>query len=373
MKKTMLGFTLFVLVVFLHAACVNTVGPRKGEWDFKLKKVWEIDKAGDQVLGHPFSLTATEDGYLYVFDPTNRVNYIFDQDGSFVSAFGKQGQGSGEIQGQGKIHYVDGQVYIPAANGIHVFTRDGDYLKTVGKDDSLMDLRIFLSEEEIISAPQTAVFLPGGKGRITRKNILTGEEAEIAGFSLEDWGIAQSRGQAVDIIAIGFSPLMILGYAENRLYWGMNSSYRIHVTDLNGNKINTFSLNRKSRKVSAQLKRKFFAKPNLSHELTDRIAESMPDEISFFHRIEVHGGLIYVFVPDVDLDSQSARLKQIDIFSSEGEYLYRANIRFEENRNHLFSPLHNLVFQEGHLYAVLTDEEISPRIAKYEIAIPNGN
>ena len=40
---------------------------------------------------------------------------------------------------------------------------------------------------------------------------------------------------------------------------------------------------------------------------------------------------------------------------------------------HLFSPLNNLVFQGGYLYAVLTDEDLNPRIAKYEIALPEWN
>jgi hypothetical protein len=73
------------------------------------------------------------------------------------------------------------------------------------------------------------------------------------------------------------------------------------------------------------------------------------------------------------MENKKAKLKQIDIFSPEGEYLYRAHIDFEKNRQHLFSPLHNLVIQNGYLYAVLLDEEYNARVAKYEIALPNVN
>ena len=373
MKKMNLAFILFLLIAFLQAAVVNPDKPLKGGWDFKLKKVWEIDRAGDDFLGRPFSLTATEDGTLYVYDTANHTNYIFDKDGNLIRAFARRGQGPGEIIGQELIHYVDGKVYIPAQNGINLFTKDGVYIQTVKQEGRSLDPLFFINKDEIISAPKTAVFLPDGKGKIIRKNIKTGDETVISGFSIQDWGMAQSGERVVDIIAIGFSPLMILGYAENRLYWGMNTSYRINVTDLNGKKINTFSVKRRSKKVSDKFKKKYFESPNLPEGMANRIAESLPNKISFFHRIEVHNGLVYVFVPDVDLNSKTAKLKQIDIFSPEGEYLYRAYIKFGKNRRHLFSPLNNLVIQNGYLYAVLTDEEYNVLISKYKIALPNGN
>jgi hypothetical protein len=372
MKKMRLEFALFLLVAFFQTPVVNPDKPLRGDWDFKLEKVWEVDRAGDDVLGRPFSLAATEDGILYVYDTASQINYIFDKDGNFVRTFARSGQGPGEVMGRELIHLVNGKVYIPARNGIQVFTKDGEYVQTLKQEGSSLDPRIFLNEDEIISAPKTAVFLPDGKGEIIQKNIKTGKETVISEFSLQDWGMAQSRGQQVDIISIGFSPLMILGYAENRLYWGMNTSYMINVTDLSGKKISTFSVKRKSRKVSDNFKKKYFDAPNLPPEMLTQIADSFPNEISFFHRIEVHNGLVYVFVPDVDMEKKRAKLKQIDIFSPEGEYLYRAHIKFEKNRQHLFSPFNSLVIQNRYLYAVLVDEEYNARVAKYEIALPNG-
>jgi hypothetical protein len=109
-----------------------------------------------------------------------------------------------------------------------------------------------------------------------------------------------------------------------------------------------------------------------SLQVMGSIISPRTESISNFHRIEVHNGLVYVFVPDVDLESKMAKLKQIDIFSPEGEYLYRAYIKFEKNRHPLFSPLNNLIIQNRHLYAVLMDEKDNVRVAKYEIALPIG-
>jgi hypothetical protein len=81
-KKMKLVFILLLSIALFQAAVVNPDKPLKGEWHFKLKKVWEIDRAGDDVLGKPFSLTTTEDGILYVYDAANNINYIFDKEGN---------------------------------------------------------------------------------------------------------------------------------------------------------------------------------------------------------------------------------------------------------------------------------------------------
>jgi hypothetical protein len=305
-KKMSLAVIPVLALALILVLIANPDKPRKGEWDFKLTKIWEVDRAGDEVLGFPFSLMATDKGALYVFDAANNASYIFDKDGHFVRAFARRGQGPGEVLGQDRTHSVDGKIYIPAVSGIHVFTEDGEYIETVKLEVGSLNPRLFLNGDEIISAPLTAAFLPDGRGKIVRKNIRTGAEKVLSEFSLEDWGIGQSGDSVVDIVAIGFSPLMIVGYADDRLYWGMNTAYRINVTD-------------------------------------------------------------------IDAESKKAKLKQIDIFSPEGEYLYRAQVRFEGGRRPLFSPLDNLVIRNGHLFAVLTDDKDNVRLAKYGIALPDGN
>jgi hypothetical protein len=66
------------------------------------------------------------------------------------------------------------------------------------------------------------------------------------------------------------------------------------------------------------------------------------------------------------------RIKQIDIFSPEGQYLYKARLNFGKNRTHLSSPLQNIVFKDGFLYAVLQDEEDNVLLARYKISFPTS-
>jgi hypothetical protein len=365
--------SLFVLLfcgLLLYADIKNRDKPSKGEWDFKMEKIWEIERAREEIFGLPFSMTVSDDGMLYVFDTKNGTNYIFDTDGKFIKAFAREGQGPGEIIRQEFTHLVGDKVIIPGMNGVHFFAKDGEYVKTVKQEEIQRDPRIFIDEENIISAPLTAVLLPEGKAEIIRRNIKTGEEAIITDFTPMQTGIAASGSQVIDIIVIGLSPLMTLGFYDGRIYWGMSDSYVINVSDLGGKKITSFSVNRKKKRISDNFKKKYFRDLNLPEDMLPQILKSYPNELTFFHRIEVHNGLIYVYVPDLDLDLGQAKIKQIDIFSQEGKYLYRSVVNFGKNLTHLFSPLNNFIIKDDHIYAACEREDDTIVILKYKAALP---
>jgi len=78
------------------------------------------------------------------------------------------------------------------------------------------------------------------------------------------------------------------------------------------------------------------------------------------------------FVPEIDLENKALRIGQIDIFSPEGKYLYKARLNFGKDRTHLFSPLRNIVIKSGFLYAVLQDEEDNVLVGKFRVSLPNA-
>jgi hypothetical protein len=361
----LLVFSFTILPVFSEVA--NKDKPQRGEWDFKLEKVWEIGRAGESVLGLPQGLLVSDDGTLYLNDEANRTDYIFGPAGEFLGSFAKRGEGPGEIQRHGRFFSADGKVIIPDMGRIHYFTTKGEYLTTVRKD---CEPRAFVDENRLIDAPLSPVYLPEGKGKITLCDLRSGKDTVIAGFSAFEGGVARSGEATADIIVPLFSPLMTIGYSGDRLYWGMSDRYVIHVTDLNGTEITSFSVDRKKTSVSTRDKREFFNKGNMPADMLKQIVDGLPDELTCFHRIEVHNDLIYVFVPDMDLENRILRTRQIDIFSPKGEYLYRAQLDFGKNRAHLSSPLQNVVIKNGFLCAVLQDEKDNVLVAKYKISLP---
>ena len=368
-------FILFVLVfsIFLHADTKNPDKPALGTWDFQLEKIWEIETAGEDVFGQPFVLTVADDATLYVFDIKNGINYIFDSKGGFVKTFAKGGQGPGEIIGQELTHVVKDRLIIPGMNGIHYFSRDGDYIKTIKQVKTRRTPRLFIDEDNMIAAPMTAVFHPEGKTNIVRKNLKTEEEIVIADFSLDLAGVASSGQQVIDIIVVGLSPLMTLALSDNTLFWGLSDSYIINISDLRGERLDTFSVNRKKRKISDSSKMKYFRNDNLPQDILPQLVKSFPNELTHFYRIENHRGLIYIFVPELDLELGRAKMRQIDIFSQTGKYLYRASVDFGKNLTHLFSPLRNFVIKGDYIYAACEREDDTIVIIKYKASFPRAD
>ena len=346
----------------------NKDKPQRGEWDLKLEKVWEIDKAGDEVLGRPQGMLVSDDGVLYLGDDGNRKDYIFGPGGDLRGSFAKRGEGPGEVQRHGRFFFADDKVIIPDMGRIHYFSRTGEYLTTIRKD---CEPHAFVDEHRLIDAPLSPFFLPEGKGKIALCDLRSGEDTVISEFSVFEGGVARDDGQVVvDMIVPLFTPLMTIGYSGDRLYWGMSDRYTIRVTDLAGSDITSFSLDRKKTRVSRKDKGEYFQRDNMPPGLLKQIMDSLPDELTYFVRIEIHNDLVYVFVPAIDLENKMLRIRQIDIFSPEGTYLYKARLDFGKNRVHLTSPLGNLVIKSGALYAVLQDEEDNVLVAKYKIALP---
>lgn len=357
-----------VPMAVLFGEVVNKDKPRRGEWDLKLEKVWETGRAGGDVLGLPQGILVSAEGTLYINDEANRKDLIFDADGRWIGSFAPRGEGPGEVQRHGRFFFAGGKVIIPDAGRVHYFTKEGKYLKTVRKD---CEPHAFLDEDRLIHAPLSAVFLPEGKGAIALCDLRTGRDKAIAEFSAFDGGIARGGGATVDMIVPVFSPLMTIGCSGDRLYWGLSDRYRIHIADLDGRETASFSVVRRKTRVSSSDKREYFRSGNMPDDMLKQIVDSLPDDLTCFHRIDVHNGLVYVFVTDIDLENKMLRVRQIDIFSPDGEYLYKARLDFGRDRVHLFSPLRNLAIRDGYLYSVLKDADDEVTVAKFRISLPS--
>ncbi len=145
----------------------------------------------------------------------------------------------------------------------------------------------------------------------------------------------------------------------------MNDDYKITVSDLKGNILNVFSLKRKKRWISDKVKEDELvasAKGQAPVELLKRLAKTMPNDMTYFSNIEVHNGLIYVFTPYYIRNN----IQQIDIFSSEGKYLYRAFIKVDDEYEIAIEP----VIKNGYVYICLEDQDGELTVNKFGIDLP---
>ena len=360
---------LFLLIPLLLAEVRNSDRPLRGEWDFTPVKEWQIYRAGADVFAEPDRIRVSDDGTVYISDPENRTNYIFNNTGEFLKAFGKRGQGPGEVRQQRDLFVVDSRIYVVDTGMIHFFTKDGDYIESKRNQSYRFRPVIFLNKEEFIVCPFGIFEAPEGLGKVSRVNLNTREEKVITEFRIFEGGTAKSGNLVGSFIMVGLTPLMTVGYGNNRIYYGMSDSYVIHISDMNGHVLDSFSLKRKRRRISDEVKRKSFEEfGRISSHTREQFIKTTPNDCTFFCRIEVHSELIYVFVPDIPRQNK----QRIDIFSREGKYLYSGVIELEQGLTLIHSQLDNPVIKDGYLYAALQEESDRIKIAKYRIELPHG-
>ena len=365
MKKLWTVVILILLTNFVAAEVKNPDKPLKGDWDFKLQKVWEIDKVGDQVFAEPGPILVSDDGMLYVCDRKIGIHYVFDQNGEFLKSFGKRGEGPGEIRRIGlQLFFVNDKVIIIDSGRVHYFTGNGEYIKSALNNDYKRRPRFFVNEDEFVFAPIFLRGMPDGKGQIAKYNLKTGKETTILNFSVSTPKRTTNQGE---LVIFALTPTMRVGHGNREIYYGMNDSYQVFVVDWKGKPLFSFSLDRQKEKTVMETKRKYLKMLGYQNLDIERWAKIMPDYLTYFHRLENHNDLIYVYKSHFNPEQKT---QQVDIFSPDGKYLYRSHIT--PGNDLIIYFYRTIVIKKGHLYLILEDENGDFKIVKYKITLPTG-
>lgn len=370
MKKLSILFLFLLSVVILSAGVTNPDKPLKGQWDFQLQKVWTVESAGEKPLTDIGQFVVSHDGSLFLKDYKNKINFIFDKNGKYINAFGPSGEGPGEVKRQAGMFCLEDNLLVVDVDKIHYFTTRGKYLKSLHNNFYTRRPAWFLNQNQFISVTQIPARSPNNKGKISSYNIKNQTENLLREFTFYKGGTVNTDSGGFIIMAEALSPAMILGYddgsvsGKKRIYFGMNHSYEIDVANMQGEIIDTFSLEREKTRITRADKLKRWK--NRPADRQEMIIKATPNELNHFIRLEVHNGLLFVYISDLN----RANVQKIDIFSPGGKYLYRA--RFDLGEEFTFSgpQRYNPVIKDNHLYAVVEDVEGNVRIVKYKIKLP---
>ena len=338
--------------------------PRHGDWEFNLKKVWEIDQVNGAPFVKPGELRISRTGNLYFHDFERRESYALNPSGRFISGFAAEGRAPGEVSRYINCFTAGEQVVIAAPRKLHFFTGEGEFIRAVSNDLFQRFPLVFLSESEFLFVPGALTDVRGDTVRIRRSNLVTGAETV-----LDELPVLREERGAPGVVVVGLTPQVWMGHDEDtgRLYYGKNSEYTIRVADSSGQKLPAFGLNRVRATVTDAEKRAHFEYFGMPKDRMERLVKRLPNELAYYHRIQVNAGLVYVFV--VKGIGHRHESQQIDIFDPEGTYLYRAEVRFGDGK-HIFGKPDNLRIKGRYLYVILEDDTDKITIAKYEIALP---
>ncbi|MGD2085036.1 MAG: 6-bladed beta-propeller [Candidatus Aminicenantes bacterium] len=374
MKAGKLRTVIILLVCFLWAYGLyaeeikNSDKPAKGESTFDIKKVWEIDTAGEDPLGNIDDILISAKGRICCYDNKNMKYYLFDGNGKFILAFGTRGEGPGEIKQpeEAPILEAGNKIVVQDVDRIHYFSWEGKYNKSVVNPKALKPT-LFLSENEFIQAPLTIHNAPDGIAKVRQINLTTGERKVLTEFTMFKGGTLQTERGSASIWADGLTPMFILGKIGSKLYYGVNDKYKVYISDMDGKVQGSFSLTRQKTSVSEKEKIDFIsraAQGQAPDDLIRRLAKQLPNEETYFSNIEEHNGLIYIYVWKFFMKNT----QQIDIFSPQGKYLYRKIIKVEPKYRIGCMP----VIDKGYAYLGLEDDDGEITLNKYEITLPKG-
>jgi hypothetical protein len=370
MKKKILVMLVFTLSAFLFTQVKNPDTPLKGKWDFKMEKTWEVEEAGNDVVGSVQNIGSADDGRVYILDSKNYKIYIFSPEGKFISSFGKKGEGPGEIKNFNsgdQLFVVNKHVLVADRSRISYFSLDGTFEKSVIYLTQ-MKPREFISDEAFISAPVNPDLLGGKTAKIKWYNVNDKSEKVIAEYQPFKNAAASDRGsgRTVTVVAVfsGVTPIMMVKYRNNRVYYGMCDTYTINRVDLKDKKTSSFSVEgREPREITPEIKKEL-AKGlgDIPQDLLEQIMDGLPKKASFYQDLVVDNrGFIYVFLAN----PTAKPIQGIDIFSPEGKYLYSSQLRFEEG-----STIQAIYLRDNLLVIAVEDEEGTVKVVQYSIQLP---
>lgn len=353
--------SLFLFLAFLQFAdIINEDIPAKGEWDLKPSKVWEVSTYGKKHMALPNVGAVLDDGSLCIYDYKRRLNYIFNKNGENIASFGKKGEGPGEVKFQSNVLGIDEKFIVLDYSRIHYFTAKGVFLKTVLLSLDLGMPELFINDEEYIS-----VLSDSNKAEIKRVNLTRKSAQSICKIPDYIRGQFPSQERMITIVIPPLTPRyeFDFDFKNNILYYGVNNRYRIFESDLSGTTQNMITLKRSQRMLDRKMKKKINKEMNLSKKMWDRL----PKTLNQFAKIQVTDDFLLVYVQKFE---EFFPEQQIDVFSKNGQYLYRMFFRPGSGEEIHSNMDYQLIIKNSYLYAAIQDQDGEMKVVKYKISLP---
>jgi len=359
MKKLITLILYFACLGILSAQGLIEDKPLRGIWDFQLEKVWSIDHAGDEFFGMIVELRVMNDGTVIFRDMRDNLSYILNSDGHVICDFALQGSEPGKISRYLNCFSAKDQIVIGSPEKLHYFTKKGEYVKSISNNLFAQFPLHFISKDEAFFSTDTE--------SIIRKDLRTGDEAVVHRFSTEE----KEPDNGPQYLFLGLSVQLKIGVHEKTksLYCGKNDKYEIVVKDFNGDIIRSFGLKRDKIGFTYDDKKRYFTRPQMGKDQQESLYASIPDELACFFKIQVIKDLVYIY--SIYDFSRRRSQQPIDVFSLNGEYLYKGLITFDKDQ--FFANAENIVIYDDYVYVILySDQGRKCSINKYHISLPEN-
>jgi hypothetical protein len=346
---------------------INTDEPVYGRWDFAPRLLWQVAELQGQAFAIPAELRVSADGTLFLRDFSKNLSFVMDADGGFVGTVAPPGENPGEVSRYVNCFPTPGQVAISSMDALHFFDRQGHFIAAFPNNIFTSFPGVFLTDREFLASTGPVFMRESGVMEIRRIK-LDGNQSEVF-TEVSTEGAMEPPPPNLAINLRGVTPHIEMAFDQKRglVYIGRSDRYAIQVFDLAGKLKLTFGINRKPVPIEPEVKKAQFADLELPPGQIQGLVDGLPDVLTYYRRIQVTGDFVFV-TTTTDIDRQPTQV-QIDIFSRDGEYLYRAPLTFAGDE-HIFGNAENLVIHQSSFYVSMENSEGERYVARYQIRLP---
>ncbi len=355
-----------------------------------------VDERGPEFLWTSLktSLSVDDSGNIYVADVAETRLLMFDKQGKFLKTLCEKGEGPGEFRALGTFQVLADGTSV-ASEGFHfgaqrLFFYDSQ-MKLVnqiekGEESPRLLMPIFSHDSSHLAA-QYRGFDPEEGKQYNYQGLFDKDLNKLMTLGKTEqplyWSQMDAKGMTQFLVALlenHFKPHGIMGFdSEGNLYTALSNVYEIKVWAMPYKK--PFRVIKKDFKPNANnpahiLKLvnrqavKFRSHKRNNALITERLLAKVADQavippgrnpIHGFIPME-NGGMLVITAIDPETGSQEA-----DLFSAEGTFL--GNVRTENWSMIGPTGIARMIFRNGYIYTLLTDEEEDTRVVRYRYEI----
>jgi len=347
----------------------NPATPRHGEWSFAPHLEWETDHAGDDILVDIGAIRIHEQGRIFVMNTRiNRV-HVFDLQGGHLFSFARKGEGPGEIKEAFDLFLADDRVIVPDMNRIHYFSVKGEFLKSVRTTEMFLPY-FFLDEHRMLGYPFS--HLRRETRTVFLYDLTSKQKQEVVEIPAVKPLRYSGNGMRLMLrMPFEVSEELVIVKNSGDLWYGYADTYRIQRLGVSGKNRSAFSLDGREREtLSVPDKLKVFDRfadnlQEIPRNILNEIAEQLPDQAPFFHRIFCDAAnRFYVMTAGI----KRSHVVGVDIFSSQGKYLYRGHIDLEPG-----CFWNKMAMKDHHLVVFIEDRDGEKKLVAYTLNLPEAS
>lgn len=336
----------------------NSGQPVFGDFSFDLRE--DLVIGGDYTDDNyyfalrPPHVEVDDQGNIYVVDYSNTRIQKYDRSGRYLDSYGRRGQGPGEFQSVNRIQWDRRGILwaFESTRKIIGFNQDGTLAEVIKVEVPGLS-NLLLSQEGFIFASTRTINTDAGP----RRRIIRIDPGESRQEVVHEFELPASTDRPQRAAHYYQNGLTLTPPDGSHFCFGYSAEYRIYKCDRKGKIVLIIENNEAPTPISGKEKAVTLEKGISSWSGPQRPKDlDFPPHRPYFRQILADNqGRIYVErLPSI---LETVPLWKLDVFSSDGTLLYRAEL-----------PIRPQVISGGFLYAVSAEETIrSGKVTRYEI------